>query len=201
MIKRLQSRSVSTLTHTGLVRRCHPQDVYKEVYRWSEHVQNADTLPSDRTASAGWAHSTPMLQTPAVNHGCTRSSCLSQPIPIVPSVPSYPIRLLHQCCDQHRAWNRVQRFDPCPSSLFCERSSFPCLGFVTVVVSHAETVLPFQLLRRLQGFGESVSWVRLGRFLDHDQLSLLFRLKPQKSCLNVLERTALLSLDDAAWCR
>ena len=69
---------------------------------------------------------------------------------------------------------------------------------VTVVVSHTETV-PFQILRCLQRFRESVCCVRLRRFLDHRQLSaLLCRLRPQESCFNVLKRSAPLSLDDAA---
>ena len=42
----------------------------------------------------------------------------------------------------------------------------------SVVVSHAVTVPPFPILRSRQGFGESISCVRLGRFLDHYKLLL-----------------------------
>ena len=102
---------------------------------------------------------------------------------MVPSMPSCPTRLLPQCCDQHLAWNRVQRFDSCPPSWFRERFPLARLNIVTFVVSHIETVPPFQTLRCLQRFRESICCVRLGRFLDHSQLShLVFRLKSQESC-------------------
>ena len=62
-------------------------------------------------------------------------------------------------------------------------------------------IVPFSVLRCLQRFHESICCVRLSRFLDHNQLSfLMFRLRPQESCLNELERTAPLSLADAACC-
>ena len=116
-------------------------------------------------------------------------------------MPSCSVRMLHQCCDQHRAWTRAKHFDTCPPSWFCQCFSLAGLGFVTVVVSHSDAVPPFHILRSLRGFDESVSRVRLGRFLHQDKLSLfVVRLKPQESCLNVLERTAPLPLDDAACC-
>ena len=76
--------------------------------------------------------------------GCENAS-LSQPIPeSFPPCLLVP-RLLPQCCDQHRAWNRVQRFDSCPPSWFRERFPLTRLNIVTVVVSHTETVPPFQI--------------------------------------------------------
>ena len=137
--------------------------------------------------------------TTAVHVACSR---LAQPIPTVPSTSSCHKRLLHQGRDQHWAWNRMQGFDTCPSSWFRKRFPLARLNIVTVVVSHTETVPPFQILRCLQCFRESICCVRPSRFHEHSQLSLLtFRLKHQESRFNVLERTAPLPLDDGGWCR
>ena len=99
---------------------------------------------------------------PSTTVASAARSSLSQPIPIVSSMPSCSSRLLHQCSDQQRAWNHVERFDSCPPSKFLERFSLACLSFITVVVSHAVTVPPFPILCSRQGFGESISlfvWV------------------------------------------
>ena len=111
MIKRLQSHNVTTLTNTEEMSstRC-----LQELNKWSEHVQRPHA-PPDRTASAGWADSNHM---PRNTCQPSTTASLSQAIPIVSSMPFCSLRLLHQCCDQHRAWNRVERFDLLPIIFF-----------------------------------------------------------------------------------
>ena len=105
-------------------------------------------------------------------------SSLFQPIPIVPSMSRSEL-LLHQGCDQIErgtacsASTRAHSPDSASASRLLVSTSSP-------VVSHTETIPPFQILRCLRCFRESVSSVRLRWFLDHRQLSfLVFRLKPQ----------------------
>ena len=160
------------------------------------------TPPRAPFAGARWADCTLMLQNivqPSTTVAPVALSSLSSPIPIIPATFSRSTRLQHR--DQHCVWDCVNRFESCPSPWFCECSPLARLSFVTVVILHAEKVSPLEILRRLQSFGESVCCVGLGLFLHHDQLlSRVFRLGPQESCLNMLERTASLSLDDSACC-
>ena len=105
----------------------------QQVHRWSEHVQRQTRpLGPHRKCWVGRLHSrSPANRQPWLH--AKLAQALSQQIPIVPYMPSCSIRLLEQCCDQHRAWNRAMRFNSCPPSWFCDRFSLACLGFITVV--------------------------------------------------------------------
>ena len=140
----------------------------------------------------GYNKSWQVSRQPSATAAHVACSSLAQPIPIVPSTSPCHERLLHQGRDQHWAWDRMQRFDSCPSSRLCKRFSLTRLNIVTIVVSHTEPIPSFQILRCLQRFRECVWFDRLRRFLNHRSLSfLVFRLKPPASCCRVGSQSEL----------
>ena len=89
-------------------------------------------------------------------------------IPVIPTPFLRFTRLQHR--DKHCMRDCANRLDSFPYPWFCECFPLACLGFITVVILHAETVSPLEIFRGLQCFGESVCCICLGRFFHHDQL-------------------------------
>ena len=88
----------------------------------------------------------------------------SSPSPLIPVIPAPFLRFTRlQHRDQHWMRDCENRFDSCQSPWFCECFPLTCLGVVNVVILHAETVSPLEILRGLQSFGESVCCIGLHR--------------------------------------
>ena len=127
--------------------------VHRKSTKRSEHVQRQHA-PSDHTACAGWAMPQTCkkklltTQSTTVSHGCARSIHVVLSETFVASRSRSTLSVW-----SHAALRLV------PIRL-CKRFSLARLNIITVVVSHTETVSPFQILRCLQRFRESVCCVR-----------------------------------------
>ena len=168
----------------------------EESYEWSEHVQHQhDPSGHIRYCKVGrlYTHATEHLST--INHGCTRSSL--KPISTDSSHSSHVFSFHTVATSRSTLGLGVSALLRLVPIALVLRVLPACLSRLR---HHCHTPCRDGFATQDQSFGESVCCICLGRFL-HDQFSfLMFRLEPQESCLNMLETTASLSLDDSAGC-
>ena len=129
-----------------------------------------------------------------VSHGCTRSlprsllkTCSRLAQDMLNQFLSFhpPLLPTNVCCIKVAI--NTERGIACSAST---RAHHPVSASASRLLVSTSSPLLYATLS-----SQSVSCVRLRRFLDHNKLSLLeFRRKPQESCFNVLERTAALSV-------